>query len=242
MLSPNQMGKKTFIAALALTAAPILIAFGQNPGGVMKKSLEKAGEMRTAGDKHDADVKAAQQPAPAKTAPAAPAPAPATKTTAAAPQTATKTAAPKTAAPKVVAPKAGMKAAAKTTAPKAAAKKGVRTAKAEPKAPEKRDPFVIPIKKTTNDAPVVLPSGNLGLMVGQANLVGVAKSPRGMIAMVSGPHDRTYFLRENDKIYMGRVVRITGDSMVLEETVIDPLGRTSLREVIKKISTAESKQ
>lgn len=238
------MGKLTFMAALALAAAsataqvpssrdqrkiaeapvaPVLSAANQDP----KKALDKAGEMRPAGAKHDVDVKAAQKGDGQAAAPKAAAP---------------KAAAPKAATPEKVAASKTVK--PKAAAPKEGAKKGTtKSAKvAEPKAPEKRDPFIPPMKKQDPNAPpVILPAGNLGLVVGQANLVGVAKSPKGMIAMVAGPNGKTYFLKENDKVYNGRVAKITADSMVFEETVIDPIGRTSQREVIKKLSTTEAK-
>ena len=88
--------------------------------------------------------------------------------------------------------------------------------------------------------PATLPPGNLGLMISSANLLGVVKSSKGMIAMVGGSAGRTYFLRENDKVWNGRVTKITVDSAVFEETVIDPLGQSSKREVVKKL-TAEGK-
>ena len=106
---------------------------------------------------------------------------------------------------------------------------------------DKRDPFVVPIKTVDPKAtPATLPPGNLGLMISSANMLGVVKSSKGMIAMVGGSAGRTYFLKENDKVWNGRVTKITVDSAVFEETVIDPLGQSSKREVVKKL-TAEGK-
>jgi hypothetical protein len=41
-------------------------------------------------------------------------------------------------------------------------------------------------------------------------------------------------LRENDPVFNGYVVKITGDSVVFQETVQDKLGKTFTREVVKK--------
>ena len=46
---------------------------------------------------------------------------------------------------------------------------------------------------------------------------------------------RANVLKENDKVYNGRVVKITADSLVFEESVLDPLGQTVKREVVKKL-------
>jgi hypothetical protein len=49
--------------------------------------------------------------------------------------------------------------------------------------------------------------------------------------------NKAYFLRENDPVFNGYVVKITGDSIVFKETLQDKLGKSFTREVIKKIST-----
>lgn len=49
--------------------------------------------------------------------------------------------------------------------------------------------------------------------------------------------NKAYFLRENDPVFNGYVVKITGDSVVFQETVQDKLGKSFTREVVKRIST-----
>jgi len=49
--------------------------------------------------------------------------------------------------------------------------------------------------------------------------------------------DKAYFLRENDPVFNGYVLKISGDSVVFKETVQDKLGHLSTREVVKKITT-----
>jgi hypothetical protein len=49
--------------------------------------------------------------------------------------------------------------------------------------------------------------------------------------------NKAYFLKDNDPVYNGYVVKITGDSVIFKETVQDRLGKESTREVVKKITT-----
>jgi hypothetical protein len=57
-----------------------------------------------------------------------------------------------------------------------------------------------------------------------------------MIAVVSNPLNKAYFLHENDPVYNGFVVRITPDSVVFSEQVTDKFGKKSTREVVKKVN------
>lgn len=103
--------------------------------------------------------------------------------------------------------------------------------------PGQRDPFLVPVKPPDpNLPPPTLPPGKRGLVIGQANLQGVAKSAAGMIAVVITPNGRVYFLRENDQVFNGRVLRITMDSLVFEENVIDQAGNKLKREVVKRLA------
>ena len=57
------------------------------------------------------------------------------------------------------------------------------------------------------------------------------------IAVVTNTLNKAYFLRENDPVFNGYVVKITGDSVVFQETVQDKLGKSFTREVVKRIFT-----
>jgi Tfp pilus assembly protein PilP len=101
----------------------------------------------------------------------------------------------------------------------------------------RRDPFISPVVNRS-----MLGSGcSTGkrcLAIDQINLKGVVKSDAGMIAVVVNSLDKAYFLRENDPVFNGFVVRITGDSIIFKETVQDRLGKPLIREVTKKITTS----
>ncbi len=144
-----------------------------------------------------------------------------------------------------------------TTAPKAAVKPAKARKPARPKqkvdveatknpqdrkeAPKtinlsRRDPFVSPVVNRS-----ILGSGcSTGkrcLTIEQINLKGVVKAETGMIAVVVNAMNKAYFLRENDPVFNGYVIKITGDSIVFKETVQDRMGKPFTREVVKKITT-----
>jgi hypothetical protein len=100
----------------------------------------------------------------------------------------------------------------------------------------KRDPFLSPV---TNRS--ALGSGcSVGkkcLAIDQISLRGIVKSDSGMIAVVVNALDKAYFLHENDPVFNGYVIKITGDSIIFKETVQDKLGKPILHEVTKKIVT-----
>ena len=81
-------------------------------------------------------------------------------------------------------------------------------------------------------------SGKRCLAIDQINLKGIVKADSGMIAVVVNSLDKAYFLRENDPVFNGFVVKITGDSIIFKETVQDRLGKPLTREVTKKITTS----
>jgi len=100
----------------------------------------------------------------------------------------------------------------------------------------RRDPFVSPVVNRS-----MVGSGcSMGkrcLAIDQINLKGVVKAEAGMIAVVVNAMDKAYFLRENDPVFNGYVVKITGDSIVFKETLQDRLGKSFTREVTKRITT-----
>ncbi len=99
-----------------------------------------------------------------------------------------------------------------------------------------RDPFVSPVVSRGNTGSGCS-TGKRCLAIDQINVKGVIKSEAGMIAVVTNALDKAYFLRENDPVFNGYVVRITGDSVIFSETFEDKMGKPLTREVTKKITT-----
>lgn len=99
----------------------------------------------------------------------------------------------------------------------------------------KRDPFVSPVVLQTGASNCA--SGKKCLEIGAINLRGVVHSENGFIAVVTNNLNKAYFLRENDPVFDGYVVKITGDSIIFQETMQDRLGKTFTKEVVKKLTT-----
>ena len=189
---------------------------------------------------------AAVKPAPVKTASAVvtkavPAPAKTAASSAVvkapAKNAAAKTEVAKKDAPKADAAKSVTKADSKNDSKKAASAENANDKKEERyvTAGNRRDPFVSPIVQ--HMASTGCSTGKRCLAIDQIALRGVVKSDSGMIAVVVNGLDKAYFLRENDPVFNGYVVKISGDSIVFKETVQDKLGHLSTREVVKKITT-----
>jgi Tfp pilus assembly protein PilP len=194
--------------------------------------------------------KPATQPAkPAAAAPAQQKPAAqnATKPPAAAPQ---KNAAAPTAKP---AAKPASKPPAKTAAPKPAKKPATpaRTVSAkkpanatEPAKIARRDPFesLVSRQQSAANAAKNLPPGKAGLQVSTLRVDGIVKATNGMIAVVTNPQARTYFLREGDRLYDGAVEKISMDGVTFHEEGKDAFGKPVERQVNKRIYSIAGEQ
>jgi hypothetical protein len=101
----------------------------------------------------------------------------------------------------------------------------------------KRDPFASVIQSSTQGPACA--AGKKCLVPNQVVLRGVVKGPDGMLAVVENQQRRAYFLHENDPVFNGQVVRITADSIVFREKVLDKLGHEQTREVVKRIAVAK---
>jgi Tfp pilus assembly protein PilP len=142
------------------------------------------------------------------------------------------------------------------TAPKPAAKKSARRqikpASATTSSPAtdkeikvaKRDPFesLIGRERGSSGPTGPLPAGKLGLQVSSLRLDGIVRAPNGMIAVVSNPQSRTYFLREGDQLFDGRVEKIAMDGVAFNEVGKDAFGKPVERQVNKRIYASAGEQ
>jgi len=101
----------------------------------------------------------------------------------------------------------------------------------------KRDPFVSPVVVRAGDTGAMgCSTGKRCLVIEQLTLEGVVKTTNGWIAVIGNPAKKVYYLRENDALFDGFVKRITGDSVVFQQNVVDTIGKASQREVVKRIA------
>jgi hypothetical protein len=203
---------------------------------------------------------AKSQPAPAVTKAPAPAPAQQPKAPAKAPSKEKPPAkAAAAAAPAKTPTPAKAPAPAKTPAKapvKAPAKAPAKTAEKKPEKPPvekpaeekvsavKRDPFEALLNKPSQGtgAPVNLPPGKAGLVVGTLRVDGIVGGTKGMIAIVSNPQQRVYFLREGDKLYDGSVQHITIEAVSFQEVGKDAFGKPLERQVTKRLYPSPGEQ
>jgi len=80
-----------------------------------------------------------------------------------------------------------------------------------------------------------LPPGKAGLMVGTLRLDGLVRGPDGMIAVVSNPQKRVYFLKEGDRIFDGNVLRITMEAVAFRQIGRDAFGNAQEHEVTRRL-------
>ncbi|MGH9603530.1 MAG: hypothetical protein ACRD24_14210 [Terriglobales bacterium] len=120
-----------------------------------------------------------------------------------------------------------------SSAPAAAAKTDSRPMDA---GKGKRDPFQSVVAPRGGGGGVLCTgTGKACMVASQVELKGIAKTQEGFIAMVVTGDKKTYFLRINEPVLNGYVLKITGDSITFRENVIDNVGRASTREVVKRI-------
>jgi hypothetical protein len=146
--------------------------------------------------------------------------------------------------------KGGAKSKAKPAAAKPAAKPageaspegGENAAGAEVKY-ARRDPFESLVARQKDaGSGKNLPPGKAGLQVSTLRLDGIVRSSNGMIAVVSNPQARTYFLREGDQLYDGRVEKIAMDGVAFHEVGKDAFGKPVERQVNKRIYASAGEQ
>ncbi len=221
---------------------------GANPATPAAKPAPQAAQPASKpAAKPGAQTPAKPAPAPSSAAQNKPA-APAASKPAA---SAAKPAAPKTsvkgsmqAKPSKPAAKPARKQAAKKSASRAAKPAASSTPAADKEIKvAKRDPFESLVGREHGGGQTgPLPPGKPGLQVSTLRLDGIVRAPNGMIAVVSNPQSRTYFLREGDQLYDGRVEKIAMDGVSFHEIGKDAFGKPVERQVNKRIYASAGEQ
>jgi type IV pilus assembly protein PilP len=103
----------------------------------------------------------------------------------------------------------------------------------------RRDPFVSLLTAKTGErrgghtGPEGL--GLAGLGTDEISVRGVLQSAGGYVAMVQGPDNKTYLVRQNDKLFDGVIKAITAQGLVILQDVNDPLSLVKQKEVRKML-------
>lgn len=104
------------------------------------------------------------------------------------------------------------------------------------------DPLVDKAKDTPAGPQAPLPAGKPGLVVSSLRVDGIVRDPNGMIAIVSNPQMRVYFLREGDRLYDGDVEHITMEGISFHQSGKDAFGKPVEREVTKRLYPTPGEQ
>jgi hypothetical protein len=105
----------------------------------------------------------------------------------------------------------------------------------------KRDPFE-PLVNDKQPTHGPLPPGKAGLIIASVHVDGTVRMPSGMIAVVSNPEQRVYFVREGDRLYDGEVQKIGLDGVTFKENSKDAFGKSVERIVTKRIYPSAGEQ
>jgi Tfp pilus assembly protein PilP len=108
----------------------------------------------------------------------------------------------------------------------------------------RRDPFesLVARQEAAAKGGQNLPPGKAGLQVATLRVDGIVKANSGMIAVVTNPQARTYFLREGDRLYDGAVEKISMDGVTFHEEGKDAFGKPVERSVNKRIYSMAGEQ
>ncbi len=99
----------------------------------------------------------------------------------------------------------------------------------------RRDPFVPLVSQEKGGGPGNLPPGKAGLVVGTVRVDGTVRSQGSMIAVVTNPEQRVYFIRQGDHLYDGDVEKIDMDGVTFRVNSKDAFGRPIERVITKRI-------
>lgn len=121
--------------------------------------------------------------------------------------------------------------------------------KSQPTTPSvtgRRDPFAPLVARQPGRGQDTGPScpgvGKETLVVGTLVLNGVVRSQNDMIAVVSSPDQRVYFLRKGEEVCNGRVSDISLEGVSFTERGRDAFGKTTDRVVMKRLYPSAGEQ
>ena len=104
----------------------------------------------------------------------------------------------------------------------------------------RRDPFLNLLGTgTTPQTGGRRSDGAAGLTVAEITVRGVLASGGALIAMIQAPDNRTYIVRQGDKLVDGTIRSITTTGLVIVQEVNDPLSLVKQREIHKLLRSQE---
>ncbi|MGE5245052.1 MAG: pilus assembly protein PilP [Betaproteobacteria bacterium] len=81
--------------------------------------------------------------------------------------------------------------------------------------------------------------GPAGLTTAEISVRGIMESRGVLIAMVQGPDNKTYIVRQGDKLLDGTIKSVTPQGLIIVQEVNDPLSLVKQREIRKLLRSLE---
>ena len=105
----------------------------------------------------------------------------------------------------------------------------------------RRDPFLslLGTGPDRGGTPTKRGEGVAGMTLAEISVRGVVQSRGTLIAMVQGPDNRTYLVRQGDRLADGMVQSVTAEGLVVMQEVNDPLSLVKQRIVRKPLRSLE---
>jgi Tfp pilus assembly protein PilP len=105
----------------------------------------------------------------------------------------------------------------------------------------RRDPFLslLGVGADRGGAQARRGDGVSGMTVAEISVRGILQSRGMLIAMVQGPDNKTYMLRQGDRLADGAVQAVTAEGLVITQEVNDPLSLVKQRVVRKPLRALE---
>ncbi len=104
----------------------------------------------------------------------------------------------------------------------------------------RRDPFLNPLGKGTEpEVSSKRGEGPAGMSTSEITVRGVIQSRGAMVAMIQGPDNKTYIVRQGDKLADGTIKTINQQGLIISQEVNDPLSIVKQRDIRKTLRSAE---
>lgn len=105
----------------------------------------------------------------------------------------------------------------------------------------RRDPFVPLVQRGTDARGAVVnrPEGLPGVAVSEVAIKGIVQSRGAFVAMLQAPDNKTYIVRNGDRLFDATVKAVTADAVVFVQQVSDPLSLVKQREIRRPLRPIE---
>jgi type IV pilus assembly protein PilP len=103
----------------------------------------------------------------------------------------------------------------------------------------RRDPFISLLGTGAETPTGKKTDGPAGMSVAEISVRGILQSRGALVAMISGPDNKTYIVHQGDKLRDGTIKTITPEGLIVVVEVNDPLSLVKQREVSKLLRGTE---